>query len=134
MDIKQRGSRWVLIAGILIALLGLIHIAATPYIYPSFAMQLAAGHEFVFLYMFIATGIAVIFIGLLIMYCSRGLKTNEPWARTIALAAGLFMLILGICAVLAMAGNPFAYLTVVFSIVELLPLWLYRRELRQKGK
>lgn len=126
MDKRQRGSQWVFVAGMFIAALGLIHLAATPVIFPSIALQLFQADQFVFLYMYLSTGTAVVFVGLLTIYSARGLRRAEPWAWTLALATGGFMLLLGVGAVLSMANNPFAYLTLVLALVELTPLWLYR--------
>lgn len=134
MDRRNRGSQWVLIAGILTVLLGLIHVAATPVIFSTMSDQLSAADKLTFLYMYIATGAAVIFVGWLIMYGSRGLRTSERWAWITTLAAGVFMSLLGIGAILAMSDNPFAYLTLVFAALELVPLWLYRHDFQQASK
>jgi uncharacterized membrane protein HdeD (DUF308 family) len=134
MDRRNRGSQWVLIAGILTVLLGLIHVAATPVIFSTMSDQLSAADKLTFLYMYIATGAAVIFVGWLVMYGSRGLRTSERWAWITTLAAGVFMSLLGIGAILAMSDNPFAYLTLVFAALELVPLWLYRQEFQQASK
>jgi hypothetical protein len=44
------------------------------------------------------------------------------------------MTLLGIGAILAMSDNPFAYLTLAFAALELIPLWRYRQEFQQASK
>jgi small-conductance mechanosensitive channel len=131
MDKRQFGSWWVFIVGVLIALLGVIHVAATPAIFSTMSEQLYAADLLATLYMFIATGAATIFVGLLIMYSSRGLKAAERWAWTISIAAGAFMLVVGAGAVLTMWDNPFAYLAFALAVLELVPLRLYGKDFRQ---
>jgi hypothetical protein len=130
MDKKRRVSLWVFIVGILIIILGSIHVAATFLIFPAIAPQLPKPIQFMFLYLFIATGAAVIFSGALTIYGSRGLKTGQSWAWAITNMNGMFMFLLGVGAILAMPFNPFAYLTLIIAIFELTPIWLYRRELQ----
>lgn len=131
MDNRKRGSRWVLVTGVLITVLGLIHVAFTPSIFQTLSSQLDVYSTWVQVYMFAATGAAVIFAGLLIVYASRGLKTSEGWARSLALWSGLFSLLLGGGAVAAIPGSPFALMLLLVSSAEIIPLWLYRREFRQ---
>jgi len=61
MDNRKRGSRWVLITGVLITALGLIHVAVTPSIFQTLSSQLDVYSTWVQVYMFAATGAAVIF-------------------------------------------------------------------------
>jgi hypothetical protein len=51
MDKRKRGSRWVFISGILIIVLGLIHMAATPLIDQTLFSQLDPPSAQAFLYM-----------------------------------------------------------------------------------
>lgn len=89
--------------------------------------MLPSGESLTFLDMFLSTGIAVVFAGILIIYSSRSLKNSEQWAWNISLASGLFMLLLGVASVVFMYDNPFAYLTVVLAVIELIPLFLCKR-------
>jgi hypothetical protein len=122
-----RGARWIQVAGWLTLVLGLIHIAATPLIFPLSTSLLADPELLSSLYMFEMTGIAVVFAGWLVIYASRGWRQGQRWAWHVCLGAGIFLLLLGAGAVLTMPDNPFAYLSLVIAIVENLPVWLYRR-------
>lgn len=116
------GTRWVRIAGWLVVALGVVHIAATPLIYPPYAGDLT------FLYMFLATGIAVIFAGALVLLAAGGWSRGERWAWDVLLRAGIFLSLLGIGAVITMADNPFAYLMLILAVVAALPIWIYRNQ------
>ena len=117
------GTRWVRIAGWLVVALGAIHIAATPLVYPTHA-----GDDLTFLYMFLATGVAVIFAGLVVLFAARGWQRGERWAWAILLRTGVFLLLLGVGAVITMADNPFAYVMLILAVVAALPVWVYRKE------
>jgi hypothetical protein len=125
-----RSARWVQVAGWLTIILGAIHIAATPLIFPMSASLFADPELLSSLYMFVMTGIAVAFAGWLVIYASRGWRQGQRWAWHVCLGAGIFLLLLGAGAVLTMPDNPFAYLSLVIAIVENLPVWLYRREFK----
>jgi hypothetical protein len=125
-----RGTRWVQVAGWLTLVLGLIHIAATPLIFPLSASLLADPELLSSLYMFEMTGIAVVFTGWLVIYASRGWRQGQRWAWHVCLGAGVFLLLLGAGAVLTMPANPFAYLSLSIAIVENLPVWLYRKSFK----
>lgn len=120
-------SKWVYFSGISIIILGIIHLSAAFIIYPQIKHMLPSGESLTFLDMFLSTGIAVVFAGILIIYSSRSLKNSEQWAWNISLASGLFMLLLGVASVVFMYDNPFAYLTVVLAVIELIPLFLCKR-------
>jgi len=125
---KTRGTRWIRLAGWLTLLLGSIHIAATPFVYTLSASLFADPDALSALYMFEMTGIAVIFTGLLIIYASKGWQNGQCWAWHVCLGAGVFLLLLGLGAVLGMPDNPFAYLSLIIAIIENLPVWLYRHD------
>lgn len=132
MDAKKlTGARWIQGAGWLTLGLGVIHIAATPLIFPLSASLLADPELLSSLYMFVMTGLAVIFTGWLVMYASQGWRQGQRWAWQVCLGAGVYLLLLGAGAVLAMPDNPFAYLSLVIAIVENLPVWLYRSYFKQ---
>ncbi|MEW5871191.1 MAG: hypothetical protein AB1894_18110 [Chloroflexota bacterium] len=127
-----RGTCWIQVAGWLTLGLGVIHIAATPLIFPLSASLLADPELLSSLYMFEMTGFAVVFTGWLVMYASQGWRQGQRWAWQVCQGAGLFLLLLGAGAVLAMPDNPFAYLSLVIAIVENLPVWLYRSYFKRK--
>lgn len=128
---KTRGTRWIQLAGWLTFGLGVIHVAATPLVFPLSTDLLADPAQLSALYMFEMTGIAVIFSGLLILYAVRGWKSGARWAWHTCLGAGIFLLLLGAGAILTMPGNPFAYLSAIIALVENLPVWLHRKDFRE---
>lgn len=128
MQRRQIGSYWVLAAGVLIVILGMIHNAATKDVYYSGYDKLPLHHGWVFIYMFLAVGTAVIFAGGLVIYCSFGLRRSERWSWIIALAVGVFVVILGSGAMIIMPGNPFSYIGLALAILEILPLIIFYNE------
>jgi len=130
MEKRKRISRWILIMGIFFTLLGLVHIAATPLVIETELAGLDKGIVRVFVYMFVATGVAVVCAGLLVVYSAIGMKRAENMAWPVAVGGGLFMLLLGIGAVVMMTDNPFAYIMLVSATAEMALLWMYRRDLR----
>jgi hypothetical protein len=124
------GTRWIRLSGWLTIVLGSIHIAATPFIYALSTSLFADADMLANLYMFEMTGLAVIFTGWLIIYAAKGWQDGQRWAWHLCLGAGVFLLLLGIGAVLAMSVNPFAYLSLVIAIIENLPVWIYRKDFK----
>lgn len=104
------------VAGFLIVILGAIHCGATPLVLNEGFKQLPKDLELVFVYMFLATGIAVIGSGLLIAAASSGIARSEHLAMQAAIGSAFFMTLLGITAPLFMPTNPFAYLTIVLAV------------------
>ena len=129
MDKRKVGSIWVLIIGILIIILGLIHNAATSIVFHMGSFEkLPKEDGLVFIYMYVATGTAVIAAGLLTIYCSFALKKSERMAWTITIAVCIFMILLGIGAIITMTDNPFAYIMLVLPLLEIIPLLNYKNE------
>ena len=129
MEKKKRASQWVFVAGILIVILGLIHIAATPVVFRMDFGELPTEVGLAFIYVFVATGVAVVFAGLLAVYGSIGIKRSERMARPLAIGVGVFMLFVGVGAVVTMSDNSFAYLGLAFALLEIAPLLIYRQDL-----
>ena len=90
-----RSARWVQVAGWLTLILGAIHIAATPLIFPMSASLFADPELLSSLYMFEMTGIAVVFVGWLVIYASRGWYQGQRWTWHVCLGAGIFLLYAG---------------------------------------
>ena len=130
MERRKLGSRWVLVAGILIAVLGLIHDAATFVIFGDVGKPYD-GKVLASIFTFVATGAAVIFVGLLTVYSSFGLERSEKWAWTVAKGVGMFMIPFGLGAVATMPDNPFAYIGLVAAILEVIPLLIFRHEFKE---
>ncbi|MBN1391723.1 MAG: hypothetical protein JW947_02850 [Sedimentisphaerales bacterium] len=81
-----------------------------------------------FVYFFVFGGFAVIFVGLLTIYSSLGLKKSEKWAWLIATSSTLFVAI-GIIGAVTFAkfGNPMIYIASISSISSVLLLLLSYR-------
>lgn len=112
--------------GILIMILGVIHCAITPYIMQrEWVSLLPPENARVFLFMFLATGAATIFGGWLAVVAAKGLRVGEPMAWALAWRVALFVLFLGIGSASLMFENPFAHLTLIFSILLAVPVFWY---------
>ncbi|MCP4539666.1 MAG: hypothetical protein GY832_21220 [Chloroflexi bacterium] len=129
MEKKNRASQWVFVAGILIVILGLIHIAATPIVFRMDFGKLPTEAGLAFIYVFVATGVAVVFAGLLAVYGAIGIKRSERMARPLTVGVGIFMSLVGVGAVVTMSDNPFAYMGLALALVEMAPLMIYRQAL-----
>ncbi|MFQ6120215.1 MAG: hypothetical protein ACE5KE_10060 [Methanosarcinales archaeon] len=133
MEKGKFGSKWVFIMGILIVILGIIHNGATPLISSDLDI-LPKNVMLVMIFMFVGTGTAIIFAGLLTIYCSFGLKKSERMAWVIAMGVGVFIGLLGIGAVITMPNNPFAYIMSAFSILVIIPLLIHRKQFKKDLK
>lgn len=100
MNRQKLLSRWSLVGGILVALIGVLHTSATPMAYKSM-LPIVGDKTLGVAYFFAVMGLFVIFSGWLMIYCSRGLGRAENWAWMMTMANGL-------CNILAGAGAVFA--------------------------
>ncbi len=112
------------IASVLVMLLGLIHICATPFIFHLFKSN--NNLDLPSIYMFVMVGVSVIFIGWLQYFILKS-KNYSQLLLKILEASVLFILIFGIGAVATMWNNPFAYLGLVIAFLELIILKYYAR-------
>ncbi|RPH93066.1 hypothetical protein EHM69_11310 [candidate division KSB1 bacterium] len=126
MERRQFATGWIQTVGILIMVLGIIHCAATPFVMKSGWMSLLMPEQTrVFLFMYIAAGLATIFGGWMATIAGRGLRIGEPLAWAIAWRSALFMLVLGIGSASLMFNNPFAHIMLVLSILLAVPVFWY---------
>jgi hypothetical protein len=107
------------IASIAVMLLGFIHICATPVIFPFFKANMNI--EPASVYMFVMVGIYTFFIGWLQYFAIRKLN-NDAAFGTILKVTALFLSVLGIAAVATMWNNPFAYISLLLAMYELILL------------
>ena len=124
---------WVLVTGVIIALIGIIHVSFTPVMYQQMlndetlderVKEKAPG----FAYFFAFSGFAVVYAGLLTAYSSIGLKKSEKWAWITAGSAGLFLAIGGISAItFAKFENPMIYAMSISAISNVLLLLIFHR-------
>lgn len=112
-------SRSLQITGSLILLLGIIHE-----VYFFIAPQeltsgvSSADTQTTLIYMFLATGLAVIFAGLLTIHSANKLA-QQPLALELVTGATTFIFVLGAGAVMLMSDNPFAYLMLVIAVLQM---------------
>lgn len=101
---------------IAIIVLGTIHLAATPMVLPMYN-TLNINNLLSFIYMFIATGLAMIFVGWLQFYLLKnGIRTRHEYQ--ILKISVVFIAILGIGSVATMWNNPFAYISLLLALCE----------------
>lgn len=126
MPARNPASRCALLSGLAYLVVGVAHNAATYVFYHTGFDKLPVEMGELAVLLFIATGSSVIFAGLLSMYCSVGLKRHEPWARIMAIGAGLYSALLGAGSLAVMRDNPFVYILLAAAVIELYVLVPYR--------
>jgi hypothetical protein len=127
---RKIGSTWLLITGILVTLLGGAHVALTSFVYEQGWNELPAAEGRVFIYMYVATGLALAFAGILTVRSARALGRGEKGAYGVATLAGWFVILMGVGAVINMRSNPFAWAALVVAVLNYIPLVGYRRAFR----
>lgn len=132
MNRRKHGSIWIRIVGVLVLLLGFIHVAATATVYSLGFNTLSNGNNYVFLFMYVSTGLACIGTGLLVVFGSFGLARARKWARITTAGAAVFVLLLGITAPFAMSDNPFAYAILAVAVLLIIPLIIYRKDFSER--
>lgn len=100
----------------LVMLMGLIHTAATFVLFPVFKKDIPVDYASV--YMFIMVGISVFLTGGLQWYVSDKQIGNKAMARILK-GSVLFIVLMGLGAIIAMPGNPFAYTFAAIAIYEI---------------
>jgi hypothetical protein len=100
-------ARTILVKGTLNTLLGLVHIIGTF----TFESRHIAGQGTAllrrdYLMWFTATGVFILFLGLVDLACHGGLKSGEPLARRIAALDAVFTLITGAVGVAVFGISP----------------------------
>lgn len=111
------------IAGIAVLSLGIVHILATPIVLPMFNSLNKSG-LLTFSYMFVATGIAMVFTGWLQYYIAKQTIINHICFNILKISV-LFVSISGIGAVATMCDNPFAYIILIVALWEIILLVNY---------
>ncbi len=138
MDGKTKVFKWTRVMGILFLLLGILHVAATPLVIEAdYSGRLHGVGMTSAVFMFVSTGAAVIFAGILTIYSSGGLARGEEWAWAVAFMSGIFMLMVGVGAVISLVilspqFSPQAYITLILALLQLVPLMTFRGELTAK--
>lgn len=119
----SRISGWIAIS------LGIIHTANTWFVIDDIA-NMNRGWQGIFLYMYVATGLACLLAGGgMLMSVSSSIR-NLKIAHHIYLISAIFMLFLGIGAPLAMRNNPFGYIALAVGVFATsIALLRYRQNL-----
>jgi hypothetical protein len=131
MKDKIKAASALRLSGIYTLILGMLHIAIIPlFVFQGFE-KLSFENLLIFVYMYLGTGAALVFSGWLVIVCARGLKADEAWPASIALGTGIFLLMLGLGAVISMSYNPMVYLILLSALIELISLQVYRRKQQQ---
>ena len=112
----MKNVKYLKAASIAVMILGSIHLAATPVVFSH--ADFHNGNTLSSLYMFIMVGISTVFIGW-IQHFVLNRWDFESGYRIILHITVLFLTAMGIGAVIAMWANPFAYICLLISLVEL---------------
>jgi hypothetical protein len=128
-------SRLTLIIGILIALLGLVHSGSTSLAIERYAFDAIGDDKMpALMFFFISTGAALIFSGILNIYASVHIMKDMPWSVNLLLGNSIFLLILGIMAVVLISSNPFAYILLALPLAQIILITSNRQYLPLKSK
>lgn len=112
------------VSAIIVMLLGSIHLAATPVVFTLFGTT--AMPDISSVYMFVMVGVAVLFAGGLQYYLLRKIAGDKGFLR-IYIGSVVFLGIMGIGAVGTLTKNPFAYVSLIVAITEVIALWSYSK-------
>lgn len=125
-------STWVLTAGMLIMVLGVVHNVTTGLAYHEGLERVPLADARSFIYLFVGTGTVVSFTGLLVVYAAWGLRHTERWAFTAALVGGAIVALVGVVALVALSTGVLPSLFVLAGLAVLVPLLRHRRDLRRQ--
>ena len=107
------------IASILIIILGFVHLLATPVIFFPLFKFMDIELVLSFLYMFIITGVATLFVGMLQFHFINNYAGNPAFKKAFK-GSIVFIFILGLGAVATMWTNPFAYLALLIAVYQII--------------
>lgn len=102
------------IAAIVILVLGLIHVMATPLVIKDLALDKPTLDAFLF--MFISAGLALVYAGLVLLKYLKQLKQYPTISRAIPLYTCSLSLFMGILACILMTDNPFSWITLLVGM------------------
>lgn len=126
-------ARWLSISGALIALLGIVHLASTRGVMWGIPESVPGEFRKAFLFVFASTGAAVVFAGLLVLFAAYGIARMRTGVRALAFSSGIFTILLGVGAAIAMPQNAFSYVLLFLGLSILPPLMLLRRSRFESG-
>ncbi|RPH32259.1 MAG: hypothetical protein EHM93_10200 [Bacteroidales bacterium] len=109
-------------SGVLTIIIGLLHNGVIHTQLPHIQM-LSQEYKSGWIWLFLCTGTAVAFCGVLCVYAARGLMRKEKWARHITLISCIFLGAIAVSAVIIMQGGRILLPLVLMS---LWPWWKTR--------
>jgi hypothetical protein len=118
--IKQK---WTLIVGLLIIVLGFVHILSTFFFFKNINHSMLPG-----IFMFVATGLSVVLCGSLTIYCSKIFVTAEQVSSNILKMVLLYFYVISIGAIITMMNNPFPYIMLILSVSLTIPILTKQKE------
>jgi hypothetical protein len=128
-------SRLTMIIGILTAVLGLIHSGSTSMIIEQYAFDTLSEEKMpALLFFFITTGAALLGSGVLNIYASVHIMKDMYWSVVVLLSNSIFLLVVGIMAVVLLSANPIAYVILALALAQIILITSNRRELPEKSK
>jgi hypothetical protein len=108
--------------GLLIVVLGVVNCVAAPMMMSTPLSLIMPEDAHVMLYFMLATGVATIFAGTLILFATTAMRDTELWAWSLAWRVTFFLLILGGGAVYVQLSNPFAHVLLVLVLALFITL------------
>jgi len=102
-------------AGWIVFSLGVIHTANTILVVRNSAV-LGKGWQGIFLFMYIATGLACLLAGSGMLISVKKEIRDFNVSRHLFMISAIFMLLLGIGAPIAMSNNPFGYISLIVGV------------------
>ena len=124
MRVSSRFSRnWAYVAGGLTVVTGVVHDAMI-YTELDALEALPQADRYGSMWLFLCTGTAVAFAGMLNLSAARGLARGESWARRLTLGSSVFLAVLGVSG-LALSQWGASSL-VVLAAMSVVPWWATR--------
>lgn len=122
-------SRIVQTKGIVIALLGVVHIVVSYFEYEKIITEMSKEMAREYILWFNAVGLFIMFIGFIDIISFKGIKQQMNWAWKISLLSATFAFITGLSGVIGFNFIPSPpYLILLSGIVSLIPLLLFKKE------
>lgn len=116
---------WLFLDGILIVLLGFIHLGFAPNVYSNISSKLELATALAMTYMFVAAGLSLLLAGWIVIINSFKFAGRDRSARTMVIAVGVYILLAGIGAVIAMPANVFSFILLGLAVLEILPIIIF---------
>lgn len=118
-------GRWLFIDGILVAVFGLIHLGFAPTVYNDISSEFGLDMSLALIYMFIVAGLSLILAACIVIISARKFIERDRLAGTMIITVGVYILVGGLGAVMAMPRNVFSYILLGLGVMEILPAIFY---------